>query len=1147
MSATSLSLSKASPAATRVQELFDEQNNHVLRRTDRMFAGLLAFQWLAGIFVALVISPRTWSGSLEQTHPHVLAAILLGGAIISLPVWLALRWPGRALTRHTIAVAQMLYSALLIHLTGGRIETHFHVFGSLTFLAFYRDWRVLITATVVVAVDHLLRGFLWPQSVYGVLSGAEWRWLEHAGWVLFLDFFLINACLQSRREMWAIAERQSDLEEAHQTVEKKVQERTSELAASEAFTRAILDSALDCIVTIDHRGKIIDFNPAAEATFGYRKSAAIGQNLSDLLIPMALRAQHDADMAAYLATGVWPMLGKRREVTALRADGEEFPVEIAVVPIHQNGQPKFTAFLRDIGEQRRAEETLRLQARVQESMTEGVTLTDEQGYILYANPAEEAMFGYGPGELLGKHVTVLNTYPEEQNARIVEGIIEQLRHRGFWCGEFSNQRKDGAAFTTFARITALDLSGRKVWVCVQEDITDRKRAEAELQAAKEAAESSSRAKSEFLANMSHEIRTPMNGIIGLTDLLLQTDLTADQRDSLDMVKTSADSLLTVINDILDFSKIEAGKLSLDAAEFRLRDSIGDALKALALRAHQKGLELIYYVAPDVPELVIADWGRLRQVLLNLVGNAIKFTDRGEVVVAVAVEGGDLSLTPIHRPKDVELHFTVSDTGIGIATDKLGMIFDPFTQADGSTTRKYGGTGLGLTICARLAALMGGRLWVESEIGKGSRFHFTARLAFPDASASKILPPKPVVLRGLPVLVVDDNATNRHILEQMLRSWEMRPTTATNGAEGLAELQRAAHAGQPYPLVLLDFMMPEMDGLTVAERIKAQPELASIAIMMLTSAHRREDVERCRELGLQAHLVKPIRPSDLQRAILSALGPADRNGQLAKTVKPAAASVNGAGKPQRRLRILLAEDNLVNQRVVVRVLEKQGHEVVVAGNGKEALERVASPAPFDLVLMDVQMPEMGGFEATAAIRARERETGGHLPIIALTAHAMKGDRERCLEAGMDDYLCKPIQHDELLEVIGRLATTQTEACAKAETNGAAHAVFDRARALQLVGGDEALLAEIVGVFHEDGPRLIDGIREAVAARDANRLCRSAHSLKGSLGCLSATPACEAALRLETLGRSGDLSDAPHALETLESELSRLTAALADSFR
>jgi CheY-like chemotaxis protein/anti-sigma regulatory factor (Ser/Thr protein kinase) len=525
-----------------------------------------------------------------------------------------------------------------------------------------------------------------------------------------------------------------------------------------------------------------------------------------------------------------------------------------------------------------------------------------------------------------------------------------------------------------------------------------------MRRAKDAAEEASRVKSEFLANMSHEIRTPLNGIMGMTDLALGTEITTEQHEYLDTVKQSADSLLVVINDILDFSKIEAGKVDLELVDFNLRDCLESTLKILAFRADQKGLELLCEIAPEAPEVVRGDSSRLRQIVTNLVGNAIKFTNEGEVAMKVEVKS--------QADDNRTLQFTVSDTGIGILREKQALVFNPFSQADTSTTRKYGGTGLGLTISARLVELMGGRIWLESEVGRGTNFFFTVQVKSSEMPSvvGSIAPPE--ILRGVKVLVVDDNLTNRRILDGMLKRWEMRPTLVEGGEEALAELSAAREVGAPYGLILTDMHMPKMDGFSLVERIRQRPELATATIMMLTSAGHRGDADRCRELGVAAYLLKPIRQSELREAVAQVLGAREQTGAIPLVTRY---SLQDARDPMMVLRILVAEDNAVNQRLVIRLLEKRGHRVVLAADGRQAIEAL-DQGSFDLVFMDVQMPETDGLEATGIIRKKEEKTGKHQPIIALTAHAMTGDRDRCLAAGMDGYLTKPIRPQELDQIL-----------------------------------------------------------------------------------------------------------------------------------
>ncbi len=877
----------------RARAIFDERSEAAHRRTDRLFALLLMLQWLAAIAAALFVSPAAWSGPAGIDRAHLAAAIWIGLAIVGPPIALVLVRAGESGTRYCIALAQMLIGALLIHLTGGRIETHFHVFGSLAFLAIYRDWGVLAFASAVVALDHYLRGAFWPRSVFGAAASGPWRWAEHAGWVVFEDAVLIYSCLRSTREMRADARRQAELERLHGQVERQVEARTAELKESETRKATIFESALDGIITMDHRGLVVELNRAAESMFGLDRSDAVGRPLGDLIIPPALRAAHREGLARYMATGGSRVVGHRVEIPAIRGDGSEFPVDLAINRVDRDGEPLFIAFIRDI--------------------------------------------------------------------------------------------------------------------------TGRKQAEEGLRRAKEAAEAANRAKSEFLANMSHEIRTPMNGVLGMTELALETELTPRQREYLGLARSSAEGLLTVINDILDFSKIEAGKLALESSPFGLRDALEETLRTLASRAHAKGLELACRIAPGVPDALVGDPARLRQVVVNLVGNAIKFTGRGEVVVSVDSDPD--------APPDivgVAIRVAVADTGIGIEAGKLAAIFAPFEQADGSTTRRYGGTGLGLSISARLVELMGGRIWVESEPGRGSTFRFVVRLgrspdAVPGRSAAGARPP---ALERTPILVVDDNATNRLILVETLASWGARPVAVADGPAALVALRAASTHGEPFAAALVDGMMPGMDGLELAGVIRRDPAHDGLAMLLLTSAGPPDDPAICAALRISACLTKPVRQSELFDALASALdsGPAVAVAVavVAADPDPPAAPISGG------LRVLLAEDHPINRKVAVAMLEGLGHSIAVAADGSQALAALDA-GEFDVVLMDVQMPVLDGFEATAAIRSREASTGRRTPIIALTAHAMKGDRERCLDAGFDAYLPKPIRRAELVAALETLGS------------------------------------------------------------------------------------------------------------------------------
>jgi len=674
----------------------------------------------------------------------------------------------------------------------------------------------------------------------------------------------------------------------------------------------------------------------------------------------------------------------------------------------------------EVQERERAQEALSEERGVLRALIDNVPdymyVKDAECRFLVANLAVARQMGAEtPDELLGK--TDYDFYPPELAKTFFEDE-QRIIHTGQ--AEINREEagldpQGNVSQVLTTQVPLRDKNGRATGlVGIGHDITHLKKIQAEMQKAREVAEAASQAKSEFLANMSHEIRTPLNGIMGMTDLALDTVLTQEQREYLRTVKFSADSLLTVINDILDFSKIEAGKIDLENANFDLRDAVETALKTLAVRADERGLELLCDVAPEVPEMVRGDATRLRQVLLNLLGNAIKFTHEGEVALKARLA------EQVANNRDVALHFTVSDTGIGIPQEKQQLIFDPFSQADTSTTRKYGGTGLGLTISTRLVQMMGGRIWVESEEGHGSHFHFTARMGVVEGHDIKAKSSASLEdLRGVRALLVDDNETNLRILEGMLKRWEMHPVSARSGDEALAELAAGRNAGKPYGLIVTDMHMPRMDGFELVEHIRERRELSAATIMMLTSAGHRGDADRCQKLGVSAYLLKPIRQSELREAIARVLGAREREPRIPLVTR---FSLGEERVRSEVLRILVAEDNAVNQRLIVRLLEKRGHRVVVAGNGKEAVAALEKE-PFDLVMMDMQMPEMDGFEATAAIRKKEKNSRAHQIIIALTAHAMKSDREKCLEAGMDGYLTKPIQPPELDEILAQCGARQ----------------------------------------------------------------------------------------------------------------------------
>jgi PAS domain S-box-containing protein len=894
-------------SAPRAAVLFDEQRLRIFKQADRLFAGLMVVQWIGAIVAALCLSPKTWAGAESSINIHVWAAIFMGGALTCASVTLVLLSPGKALTRHVVAVCEMLFSALLIDITGGRIETHLHLFGALALLAFYRDWRVLITASSVVAIHHGLLGVLAPQDIYGVYVIQPWRWVEHMGWVVFEDVFLIISIGQSLKEMMGLAEHQANLEAANTNVERKVSVRTAELeqsrellSRSEAMIRQLFDAVPD-LVTVSRLtdGKFIEVNAEFLRRTGLSREKALATSTLEI--------------------GQWVRPEERQVfLQKMRADGHVCELEV-------------------------------------DFLFQGAVVPYLASSVVVDVDGEPCALG------VGHDITRI---------RESERALHDAQHR------------------LRAQV---------------EELTSTQR---ELIAAREVAIASSHAKSEFLSSMSHEIRTPMNAILGMAELLEETPLNRGQKKFLGIMRNNGDALLLLINDILDLARVEAGRLVLERVDFDLESLTDKAVETLGLRAHAKGLELVVHLMPDVPRHLGGDPLRLRQILTNLIGNAIKFTETGQVVLTVERDPtGD---------EPGALLFSVSDTGIGIAADKLEAVFSNFTQADSSTTRRYGGSGLGLAIAKRLVNLMDGRIWVESEPGTGSAFHFTAR--FEISSAPLPIEPSTValMLSGTRALVVDDNATNRLILREMLTSRGAEVSEAEDGPQGLLLLERARLCGRPFKLLLLDCRMPGMDGFQVADRIKAAG-YDGMPILMLTSDDLKIELARVGQLGLDAYLVKPVRRLELFEAITAAM--ALHSGDFRSTLEQTAAQATGAaGSPARSLHILLAEDARDN-RILIRAYLKNAHaRIDEAENGLAAVEK-AQAEKYDLILMDIQMPVMDGLEAIRLIRQSERHNGSErVPIIALTASALESDVGRSLDAGADLHVSKPVKKATLLAAI-----------------------------------------------------------------------------------------------------------------------------------
>lgn len=945
-----------------------------------------------------------------------------------------------------------------------------------------------------------------------------------------------------------IERRDAELQEAHDQLENRVAERTLEVEGQMAerlraerelekrtvFLNTLIASTPIATVVTDPQGKVTLTNPAFQNLFGYTPAECDGQKVETLIVPRALREEVRTEFLPPANLQPVQKIGRR-----IDKNGNLLDVEVHIVPLGPRGNPtEFLILYQDITQRVRSEKAIRESEQLFRTLSSaapvGIFVASYAGSCSYFNErwlemaelSEEEALGFGWRSAV---------HPDDLE-RVNQEYVTATSTGGIFHSSYRYLSKSGRCcrVETIARaIPAIEgAPGR--FIGVVQDVSERHETAERLRLAKESAEAASIAKSEFLANMSHEIRTPMNGILGMTELALETTLSTEQREYLEMVKGSAESLLSIINDILDFSKIEAGHLQIECVPFSLMDCVENALQPLAVRAQEKGLDLAWSLHPDAPEWVSGDPLRLRQILVNLVGNAIKFTKAGHVSVRVDALG---------FVDDVpSLRFAVTDTGVGIPPEKHRTIFESFSQADTSTTREFGGTGLGLSICARLVKLMGSQMELESAQGAGSTFSFNLRLPLAEAPPQELGTRMPAQLAGLRVLVVDDSEVNRHLLSRLLPQWGLIPVLATSGGEALQLLEEHRRSGLTFAMVLMDCNMPGMNGYVTCENIRNLTNLEQVPIIMLSSGALPQDQERTARLGISQFLNRPMRRSVLHRAILKTLNMA------APELPEKKPRPSGERKPLS-LRLLLVEDNAVNQKLAVRLLEKMGNSVSLAVNGKEATEMVERQ-DFDVILMDIQMPVMGGLEATRIIRAANNPRIRQLPIIAMTANAMAGDAQKYLEAGMDGYVSKPIDKELLKSELERFAEraknhpTETPAPTLPTTQVAAKApsvdeqIFNFNELLERVDNDRDLMRELLEIFKSDFPRHHSELLAAVAGGDMRRVQSIGHTLKGMFSNLAAGRAAATAAELEKIGNGSSTSSLPEALTALEKESAAL---------
>jgi two-component system sensor histidine kinase/response regulator len=984
---------------------------------------------------------------------------------------------------------------------------------------------LMVILLLVAGLLHLIQAA--PGLPEGSIESLIGLTMTALSWATLITLVVVVPKILSRR---------SPEELQHQIEQREAAEHR--LQESIAFYQSLNESLPLNVIRKDLEGGFIDCNQRFCDTLQLSREEILHKTDFDFY-PESQAQKYRHDDLQVIATG------KSLELVEeyVGPTGEHLYMQVLKAPV-RDATGKVVGvqgMFWDVTQRMRAEEQLRTSdakfRKLVQSSIMGVIVADFDGHVLEANDAFLSMVGYTREELKNNQVRWDKLTPPEFRAGDERAIATLLEHDD--CAPFEKEfiHRDGHRVPVLIGVTMLD---RKVieCICFVLDITRQKQTERDLKNAKELADLASRAKSQFLANMSHEVRTPMNAVIGLTELVLNTPLEAQQREYLQLVLQSGEGLLAVINDVLDFSKVESGHVQLDPQPMNLRECLGDALKSLAVRAHGKQLELLLDVAADVPEWFHADRGRLRQVIINLVSNAIKFTYTGEVVVSVR---RNVHASP--GPELVQLVFCVADTGIGIAPEKQKLIFEPFEQADASTTRQFGGTGLGLTIVQRLVELMGGQVTIESELGKGSRFSFSLALEPCEPPTQATATPSSE-LEGAHVFVVEHHATSRRILQATLQSWRMQPSMFTSAAEVEAALWNG-NGNAPHCDVLLAEVRPgDNEVLTLVERVRHEQATADLPVVLLLSHDALELTPKLQSLAVQHRLYKPFKQSELLDALAVALN-LDLQVDVGHSQPEPAPAAPGTSVSVRSLHVLLAEDSLVNQRLAVGVLERMGHQVTIAHNGLEAISLVEQES-FDLTLMDIQMPEMDGLEASRRIRAREQATGGHLPIIAVTAHALKGDRDRCLEAGMDGYVSKPIRQkqlvDEIERVIGKAVAPRP--ITLAEPSPPAEAPLDWDVALEFCAGDPALLHDVAEAFLEEWPKRASEMRKALDESNYDLLHRAAHTIKGSLRYFGADQPFATALELENLGAKESLQGAEEKWAKLQRQVQAVIPLLVD---